>query len=179
VTSQEKKEFEDGRPELAFPPHSSLLTSHSFELVDLQGTVNFGRRLGTLLFPNAVIALNGPLGAGKTHLTRAIAEGLGIANPNAVTSPTFTLIHEYPARLPIFHFDAYRLSGPDAFLDLGVTEYYEAGGVCLIEWADRVEAALPQERLTIRLESLDENCRRADLLATGQRYRSLLLALIG
>lgn len=149
----------------------------NFQLENLAATEGFGRRLGSLLFPNAVIALIGPLGAGKTHLTRAIAEGLGIANSSAVTSPTFTLIHEYPARLPIFHFDAYRLGGPDAFLDLGATEYYEAGGVCLIEWADRVEAALPEERLTIRLESIDENCRRAELIATGQRYRSLLLAL--
>ena len=109
------------------------------ELPDLTATESFGRRLGSLLFPNAVVALIGPLGAGKTHLVRAIAEGLGIANPAAVTSPTFTLIHEYSARLPIYHFDAYRLNSADEFLDLGATEYYEAGGVCLIEWADRVE----------------------------------------
>lgn len=145
-----------------------------FELDDLSATETFGRRLGALLFPNAVIALNGPLGAGKTHLSRAIAEGLAIANPAAVTSPTFTLIHEYPARLPIFHFDAYRLSGPDAFLDLGVSEYYEAGGVCLIEWADRVEAALPEERLTIRLEVVGEDARRVNLDAVGGRYLTLL-----
>src|SRR3954469_24675434 len=78
-------------------------------LPDLAATESFGRRLGALLFPNAVVALIGPLGAGKTHLTRAVAEALGIANPAAVTSPTFTLVHEYPARLPIYHFDAYRL----------------------------------------------------------------------
>ncbi|MSR52730.1 MAG: tRNA (adenosine(37)-N6)-threonylcarbamoyltransferase complex ATPase subunit type 1 TsaE [Gemmataceae bacterium] len=146
----------------------------NFDLENLAATEAFGRRLGDLLFPNAVIALNGPLGAGKTHLSRAIAEGLGIANPVAVTSPTFTLIHEYPARLSIFHFDAYRLSGPDAFLDLGVNEYYEAGGVCLIEWADRVEAALPADRLTIRLEVVGENARRMNLIAVGERYLMLL-----
>jgi tRNA threonylcarbamoyladenosine biosynthesis protein TsaE len=144
------------------------------DLATLAETESFGRRLGALLFPNAVISLIGPLGAGKTHLSRAIAEGLGIANPAAVTSPTFTLIHEYPARLPIFHFDAYRLSGPDAFLDLGATEYYQANGVCLIEWADRVEAALPPERLTIRLESVSESNRRAIVEASGERYRELL-----
>src|SRR6266487_2237402 len=99
------------------------------DLSNLAATESFGRRLGTLLFPNAVVALIGPLGAGKTHLTRAIAEGLDIANPAAVTSPTFTLIHEYPARLPIFHFDAYRLNSANEFLDLGATEYFEAGGV--------------------------------------------------
>ena len=143
------------------------------ELPDLAATEAFGRRLGGLLFPNAVVALVGPLGAGKTHLVRAIAEGLGIANPAAVTSPTFTLIHEYPARLPIFHFDAYRLNGPNEFLDLGATEYYEAGGVCLVEWADKVEAALPADRLTIRLMPVDENRRRAEVMGVGERYEAL------
>jgi tRNA threonylcarbamoyladenosine biosynthesis protein TsaE len=126
-----------------------------------------------LLFPNAVIALVGPLGAGKTHLSRAIAEGLGIAKPAAVTSPTFTLIHEYPARVPIFHFDAYRLKNADEFLDLGATEYYDAGGVCLIEWADKVEAALPAERLTIRITPVDENRRQVELTAVGEKYKQL------
>src|SRR5262249_4178732 len=143
------------------------------ELPDLPATESFGRRLGELLFPNAVVALVGPLGAGKTQLSRAIAEGLGIANPAAVTSPTFTPIHESPARLPIYHFDAYRLNGPNEFLDLGVTEYFEAGGVCLIEWADKVESALPAERLTIRIEVVDENRRRVKLISTGTRYEGL------
>jgi tRNA threonylcarbamoyladenosine biosynthesis protein TsaE len=143
------------------------------ELQDLPATEAFGRRLGELLFPNSVVALIGPLGAGKTHLSRAIAEGLGIINPAAVTSPTFTLVHEYRARLPIFHFDAYRLNGPGEFLDLGVSEYYEAGGVCLIEWADKVEAALPTERLTIRLTPVDEHRRRAEVVGVGEQYTAL------
>jgi tRNA threonylcarbamoyladenosine biosynthesis protein TsaE len=147
--------------------------SSEIELANLAATESFGRRLGGLLFPNAVVALVGPLGAGKTQLSRAIAEGLGIANPAAVTSPTFTLIHEYPARLPIYHFDAYRLNGPNEFLDLGVTEYFEAGGVCLIEWADKVESALPAERLTIRIEVVDENRRKVELIPAGERYKSL------
>ncbi|HKB05268.1 MAG TPA: tRNA (adenosine(37)-N6)-threonylcarbamoyltransferase complex ATPase subunit type 1 TsaE [Gemmataceae bacterium] len=146
-------------------------------LFDLAATEALGRRLGELLFPNAVVALIGPLGAGKTHLTRAVAEGLGIANPTAVTSPTFTLVHEYPARLPIYHFDAYRLNGPNEFLDLGVTEYFEAGGVCLIEWADKVESALPAERLTVRLTPTDENRRVADVVGTGEKYQALASAL--
>jgi tRNA threonylcarbamoyladenosine biosynthesis protein TsaE len=149
------------------------MSAHCIQLSDLPATEAFGRRLATLLFPNAVVALIGPLGAGKTHLSRAIAEGLGIANPGAVTSPTFTLIHEYPARLPIYHFDAYRLNGPNEFLDLGVTEYFEAGGVCLIEWADKVEAALPDERLTIRLVPIDETRRRAEITANGAQYEAL------
>lgn len=153
---------------------SELVSRRSIDWQDIAATESFGRRLGSLLFPNAVIALVGPLGAGKTHLSRAIAEGLGIKNSASVTSPTFTLIHEYPARLPIYHFDAYRLNSAAEFLDLGATEYYEAGGVCLIEWADRVSAALPEERLTISLEVVDENRRRAEMTAVGEKYTTLL-----
>src|SRR5262245_11809983 len=148
-------------------------TDRQFELADLAATEFFGGRLGEQLFPRAVVVLVGPLGAGNTALSRAISEGLGIANPAAVTSPTFTLIHEYPARLPIYHFDAYRLNGPNEFLDLGVTEYFEAGGVCLIEWADRVEEALPAERLTIRIAPVDENRRRVEVTGIGSRYAQL------
>jgi tRNA threonylcarbamoyladenosine biosynthesis protein TsaE len=144
------------------------------DLPDLVATESFGRRLGSLLFPNAVVTLIGPLGAGKTHLARAIAEGLGIKNPIAVTSPTFTLIHEYPARLPIFHFDAYRLNSADEFLDLGAIEYYQAGGVCLIEWADRVLSALPEERLTISITPIDENRRRVEMSGVGEQYERLI-----
>ena len=109
----------------------------TIDLPDLEATARFGERLAKHLFPGAVIALVGPLGAGKTHLTRAIVIGLG-GNGGAVVSPTFTLIHECEARLPVYHFDAYRLSNEAEFLDLGVHEYLEGNGVCLIEWADRV-----------------------------------------
>jgi tRNA threonylcarbamoyladenosine biosynthesis protein TsaE len=120
----------------------------------------FGRALGKRLQPNEVVALVGPLGAGKTHLVRAIAEGLDISDSRAVSSPTFTLIHEYEGRLPIFHFDVYRLKSPAEFLDLGVAEYFEAGGVCLIEWADRVLEYLPTKRITITLEITGETSRQ-------------------
>lgn len=116
----------------------------------------------------------GPLGAGKTFLTRAIAEGLGIADSRAVSSPTFVLIQEYDARLPIFHFDAYRLSGPAEFLDLGAHEYLEGQGVCLIEWADRVADWLPAERLTLTLEVTGEASRRIQAEARGAAYETLL-----
>ena len=136
------------------------------------------RRLGERLFPGAVIALIGPLGAGKTHLTRAIAEGLHVRNPAAVNSPTFVLIQEYPARLPIYHFDAYRLAGSREFADLGANEYFEGDGVCIVEWADKVEATLPAEHLRIAIEVVDENRRRFALTATGERYEALLRQLV-
>src|SRR5437588_2782718 len=94
------------------------------ELPDLDATQAFGRQLAALLFPGAVVALVGPLGAGKTHLVRAVAEGLGIADSRLVTSPTFVLIQEYNAQLPIFHFDAYRLRSEAEFDDLAVQAYY-------------------------------------------------------
>src|SRR5205809_5900313 len=117
----------------------------TLEIPDLAATEALGHRLGELLFPGAVVALGGQLRAGKTHLVRAVAEGLGARNPAAVNSPTFVLIQEYPARLPIYHFDAYRLTGPREFRELGTDEYFHGDGVCLVEWADRVEAALPTE----------------------------------
>src|SRR5207302_3612483 len=130
------------------------------DVPDLAATTAFGRRLGELLFPGAVIALVGPLGAGKTHLVRAVAEGLGIADSRAVSSPTFVLIQEYNARLPIYHFDAYRLRRPEEFADLGVQEYFEGNGVCLIEWADRVLECLPTEHVRIDMRVTGESSRQ-------------------
>src|SRR5688572_1637488 len=93
------------------------------DVPDIAATVAFGNRLAGLLFPGAVVALIGPLGAGKTHLVRAVAEGLG-CDGRRVSSPTFALVHEYPGRMPVYHFDTYRLPDEAAFVDLGVDEYF-------------------------------------------------------
>src|SRR3954447_4021346 len=98
------------------------------DLPDPAATEALGRRLGRLLFPGAVVALVGPLGAGKTFLTRAIAEGLDVSDPQLVTSPTFVLIQEYPGRVPIYHFDVYRLKSATEFEDLGASEYLYGDG---------------------------------------------------
>src|SRR5687767_9529336 len=142
----------------------------TIDISDLEATNQFGHRLGALLFPGAVVALVGRLGAGKTHLTRAIAEGLGVRNPAAVNSPTFVLIQEYAARIPVYHFDAYRLSGPREFAELGVDEYFRGDGVCVVEWADKVAETLPADHLRIEIEVVDENRRRFTLTATGPEY---------
>ena len=149
----------------------------TIEIPDLAATEAFGRRLGELLFPGAVVALVGPLGAGKTHLTRAVAEGLGVKNPAAVNSPTFVLIQEYPARLPIYHFDAYRLSGPREFAELGVDEYFRGDGVCLSNGPTRWKRRCRAEHLRIEIEIVDENQRRFTITATGGRYKELLMHL--
>jgi tRNA threonylcarbamoyladenosine biosynthesis protein TsaE len=146
----------------------------SFSVDDLAGTSRLGRALADALFPGAVIALIGPLGAGKTHLVKAIAEGLGIANPAVVNSPTFVLIQEYDARLPIYHFDAYRLATANEFADLGPEEYFRSHGVSLIEWADKVPECLPVEHLEVRIVPMGETSRRFDMTARGTRYVELL-----
>ena len=148
--------------------------SHTIHLPDLAATEDLGRRLGPLLFPGAVVALVGPLGAGKTHFVRAVAEGLGVRNPAAVTSPTFVLIQEYPARFPVYHFDAYRLSGPREFADLGVDEYFRGDGVCVVEWADLVRDFLPDDRLEIVLRPTGDDSREATLTAFGPRHAKIL-----
>ena len=147
------------------------------EAHDLEATRAFGHRLAGLLFPGAVVALVGPLAAGKTHLVRAVAEGLGIADSRAVTSPTFVLIQEHDARLPIYHFDAYRLRGPGDFFDLGAHEYFEGRGVSLVEWADRVEPCLPAEHLRITVSVTGESSRRFTVEGRGERYVGVVRAL--
>lgn len=147
------------------------------DLPDLDATRALGRLLGQRLGPGSVVALIGELGAGKTHLARAVAEGLGIPDSRIVTSPTFVLVQEYPARLPIYHFDAYRLRSEAEFAELGVHEYFEGGGVCLVEWADRVPGCLPAEHLRVSLTVVGETARRARIEAVGRRYESLVASL--
>ena len=145
----------------------------SIEAKSLAETDALGGRLAQHLFPGAVVALIGGLGAGKTHLVRAIAQGLGIANPDVVNSPTFVLIQEYDARLPIYHFDAYRLATEREFADLGAHEYFQGAGVCLVEWADKVPSCLPKERLEIRITITGEESRRFEVAGIGARYESI------
>jgi tRNA threonylcarbamoyladenosine biosynthesis protein TsaE len=122
-------------------------------------TERLGHALAEVVEPGGVVALVGPLGAGKTRLSRAFAEALGV-DPGAIASPTFVLIHEYEGSLPVYHFDTYRLAGPDEFEALGVADYWNAGGICLVEWADRVLDSLPPRRWTVRIEPVGPSARR-------------------
>ncbi len=151
--------------------------SFTLKVVDLAGTNLFGRRLAGFLFPGAVLALIGPLGAGKTQLVRAIALGLRIGDPRTVSSPSFVLIQEYQARLPIYHFDAYRLRSPAEFLDLGAHEYFEGTGVCLVEWADRGESCLPEEHLRIIITVTGESSRSFQIEGRGKKYEEVVRAI--
>jgi tRNA threonylcarbamoyladenosine biosynthesis protein TsaE len=124
-----------------------------------EDTARLGRAIADLVEPGTAIGLVGPLGAGKTRLVRAIAEALGV-DPEAISSPTFVLIQEYSGRLPIYHFDTYRLPTPEAFEALGVADYWESG-VSLVEWADRVRDLLPDDCWTIALDPTGPTSRAA------------------
>ena len=139
-------------------------------------TVRLGRALAAVLTPGTVVALVGNLGAGKTRLVQAIAAGMGV-DERTVNSPTFVLIQEYEGRLPLYHFDTYRLRDTDDFLELGAEELLAADGVCLIEWADRVDEVLPADLLRIEIEITGETARLFRLTATGKKTAELIADL--
>jgi tRNA threonylcarbamoyladenosine biosynthesis protein TsaE len=123
-----------------------------------EATVRFGHDFAAGLKAGDVIALNGDLGAGKTHFVKGLAAGLGAAS--AVTSPTFTLIHEYlGGRLPLFHFDLYRLDTADDLLRIGLDDYLDAGGVLAIEWAEKFPALLPPHTRWLRFTHSEDGGR--------------------
>ncbi|MDZ4684858.1 MAG: tRNA (adenosine(37)-N6)-threonylcarbamoyltransferase complex ATPase subunit type 1 TsaE [Planctomycetaceae bacterium] len=153
------------------------MSDPTLHLADEDATERFGRALAELLEPGDVLALVGDLGAGKTRLVRAIARGLGVAE-SIVTSPTFTLIHEYAGRLPIRHCDAYRLKRPGEFADLGLDDLFAEDGVALVEWADRVMDDLPADRLEIHIAATGATERAVTLVATGLRASILHDALL-
>ncbi len=136
-------------------------------------TGRLGELIGARAEPGTILALIGNLGAGKTRLVQGIAAGLEVP-PLGVNSPTFTLIQEYYGRLPVAHFDTYRLRSPDEFTELGSDEYFSGEWISLVEWADRVEALLPDDRLTVRIVHLGESDRELTLSAGGSISGRLL-----
>jgi tRNA threonylcarbamoyladenosine biosynthesis protein TsaE len=120
--------------------------------IDPDQTRELGRRIGAAATPSTVVALIGPLGAGKTQLTKGIAEGLGV--PTVVNSPTFILMNEHQGRLRLYHVDAYRLGAAEEALAAGLLDERQVDGVTVIEWADRLDGWLPDERLTIWIDQV-------------------------
>lgn len=114
-----------------------------------------GEALARRLRPGTVLAYQGGLGMGKTAFTRGLARGLGCGD--RVTSPTFTIVNEYEGRIPLFHFDMYRLPDADALFDIGWEDYLGRGGVCAVEWSERVEDALPEDTVWVRIRRSPEN----------------------
>ena len=122
-------------------------------------TEDLGRRLGLRLGPGAVVAYTGDLGAGKTAFTRGLARGLDISE--RVTSPTFTIVNEYAGgRLPLFHFDLYRLGSSDELFDIGWEDYLSRGGVCAVEWSENVADALEEDAIRVDLRRGESDGQR-------------------
>ena len=156
------------------PKRPSPRAAAMVETASAAETEAFGERLGHACRGGEVIALIGPLGAGKTCLVRGLARGLGTGEQE-VASPTFAVIHEYEGRIPLIHIDLYRIEADDALYGLGLEEYLEAAGVTAIEWGDKVRSLLPCDHLRIELEHLGGDRRRMLLYPFTDRYCELVL----
>ena len=124
-------------------------------------TITEGEKLGCILGSGAIIALYGELGAGKTAFTKGIAQGLGI--DMSVSSPTFTIVNEYPGDIPLFHFDMYRLEKEDELFDIGWDDYHDRGGVCVVEWSEKVPSAFTPETVSVHFDILGESQRQLNI----------------
>lgn len=133
-----------------------------------QETEALGQRLGEVLTPGSVVAFTGDLGAGKTAFTRGLARGLGISD--RVTSPTFTIVNEYEGgRLPLFHFDLYRLGGEEELFDIGWEDYLARGGVCVVEWSENVPGALDGETIRVDIRRGETDNHRKISVGNGPK----------
>lgn len=137
----------------------------------VEESIKLGEEIGKRVKPGDIICLTGDLGAGKTHITKGIARGLGITDN--VTSPTFSLINEYNGRLKLYHFDVYRINDPLEIYSLGFDEYIFGDGVSVIEWANYIETLIPREHIAIDVRKnydLGENYRKIVIQYYGNRY---------
>ena len=140
--------------------NTSKITTRSDE-----ETIEVAQNLESEKFPNMVICLNGDLGSGKTVFTKGFASAMAIED---VTSPTFNIIKEYIGELPLYHIDVYRTNGK--IDNLGIEEYFDKGGVTIIEWAEMIEDILPEERLDITFKITGENSRIMVITPHGEKY---------
>ena len=129
-------------------------------------TEHIGEMLGRRLRPGTVVAYRGGLGMGKTAFTRGLARGLGCAG--RVTSPTFTIVNGYDGDIPLFHFDMYRLGGEDELFDIGWEDYLTRGGVCAVEWSERVDDAMPADTLWVDIARGTDESDRIITISGGE-----------
>lgn len=131
-----------------------------FITTNREETMKLGRGLARGFKAGQLVALIGELGSGKTTLVKGIAEGLGVRDSRYVNSPTFVIIKEYTGKLPLYHFDVYRLGCPDELEAIGYEEYFYGPGVCVVEWADKIKNLLPKSYIEIKIEIVNENERK-------------------
>jgi tRNA threonylcarbamoyladenosine biosynthesis protein TsaE len=139
--------------------------SRTFHTQSEEDTIALGERLAADLPPRAVVLLIGNLGAGKTTIAKGIVKGLGAARPDEVSSPTFTLIHEYSPS--VYHIDLYRLDSAAQLATLGLDEIFDREAVVLIEWGEKFLQRMPEERIEIRLRATGENSREIEIRTPG------------
>lgn len=136
-------------------------------------TIELAQNIESEKFPNMVICLNGDLGSGKTVFAKGFAQAMSIED---VTSPTFNIIKEYKGELPLYHMDVYRVE--NNVENLGLSEYFDKGGVSIIEWADMIEDYLPKQRLEVEFKIVDENTRILLIRAYGEKYINICEAVL-
>ena len=137
-------------------------------------TIRVGKEIGSRLLPGDVLALVGELGAGKTQLIKGLAEGVGMESSAYISSPSFTLIHEYPGKIPFYHMDFFRLEREQEAEALGLEEYFQGTGITAIEWADKIPSLLPKELLFICIAIVDKNIRSLEIAGNGKHYLNLV-----
>jgi tRNA threonylcarbamoyladenosine biosynthesis protein TsaE len=138
-------------------------------------TKEIGYKLGKMLDRGSVVCLVGDLGAGKTTMTQSLAKALEV--DDYITSPTFTIVNEYEGKIPMYHFDVYRIGSSDEMYDIGYDEYINGEGVCIIEWSNLIEDILPDEYLKIELKYKDMG-REMTLIPKGEKYEKIVEELI-
>jgi tRNA threonylcarbamoyladenosine biosynthesis protein TsaE len=144
---------------------------------DPRETFSLGKVLGENLHAGDIVALLGDLGAGKTCFTQGVARGLGVPESYRITSPTFTLLHEYPGRFLLYHLDLYRLSGIRDLEELGYEEYCGGNSILVIEWAEKIIDTFSDEAIFVSLSYLDENKREIDIYDGADRIALIAAAL--
>jgi tRNA threonylcarbamoyladenosine biosynthesis protein TsaE len=143
------------------------------------GTLRIGKEVGRRLRPADVVALVGELGAGKTHFIKGLASGMGVRKSKYLTSPSFTLINEYPGEVPFYHIDLYRLETRGEAEDLGLEEYVQGDGITVIEWADRIPSLIPCGALWVKIEYRGKQSREIQITGEGKRWDKLAEELSG
>ena len=141
-------------------------------------TVNLGKRLGALLTEGDLVAMTGVLGSGKTWFTKGIALGLDISPDTVITSPSFSLVNEYNCRSIFYHMDLYRLENLEDVLSSGIEEYLHKGGVVAMEWADRWPQILPDKKVEVRFDILDDCERNITISGNHPRAREIIDGLL-
>jgi len=158
---------------------SMVTKEHTIMTHSVDETRILGQKIGTLINQPLVIALIGDLGSGKTAFVQGLAKGLQVPDGYYITSPTFTLVNEYPGRCPLVHVDLYRLERINDLEDIGLDEMLHGQAVIAIEWADKLLDGLPADRLTVTMEIVEDNSRTLSLDGTGHDGVDLIKALEG